>query len=71
MTVKEALNILIIHGKNNVSILEGNENHWIVVTDEEKAKVSGEFQVAVDTVRRLVEKTDKFLHETKGFEVTG
>ena len=69
MTIKEALNLLITHGKNNISILERNDNLW-EVTDDELVKITGDFYIAVDTLQRLLDKTNRFLHDTKDIETT-
>ena len=69
MTIKEALNLLTIHGKNNLTILEGGENKWDVPS-EEIDEVSGKFYIALDTLQRLVDRTNRYLHETKDFETS-
>ena len=68
MTIKEAMNLVQIHAKNNLRILEGRPNQWKPEDAKEVCQIRGNLIIALDILNRLTRDTNEFITKTKGFE---
>ena len=68
MTIKEAMNLVQIHAKNNMGILEGRPNQWKPEDAEEVGQIRGNLIIALDILNRLTHDTNEFIAKTKNLE---